>query len=95
MYSTGKLAEVPQIIDEYYNNEVTCYYDKNIKTIYLEKDYSDLLIILPSIFVGIMLIIGVCICYYNRKTSNNSKVVAVEVVPIEEVIINENFVREI
>ena len=91
MYATGKLTEVPGIIDEYYNNEVTCYYDNNIKTIFLEKDYSDLLIILPSIFVGIMVIIGICICYYERKnTSNNSKVVAVE-----EVIINDKFVREV
>lgn len=65
-YSIGKLNEVQGIVDKYDNNEVNCYYDEGINTIYLDKDYNDLLIILPSIFLGIMLLIG---CYIYCKYS--------------------------
>ena len=77
MYATGKLSEVPGIVDEYYNSEVKCYYDGGITNIYLEKDYSDLLIILPSIFVGIMVCIGIC-SVYEYKRQKPAKVVAIE-----------------
>lgn len=76
-YATGKLSEISEIVNEYYNNEVKCYYDKDIKTIYLEKDYSDLLIILPSIFLGIMVCIGIYLLY-KHKRKKSAKVVVLE-----------------
>ena len=76
-YATEKLSEVQGIVNEYYNNEVTCYYDKDITKIYLDKDYSDLLIILPSIFVGIMMCIGICILY-EHKRKKPAKVLVLE-----------------
>lgn len=72
IYATRKLSQVPGIVDKYYNNEVKCYYDKDIRTIYLDKDYNDFLIILPSIFLGLMICIGIC-CYYFDKRKNNTK----------------------
>ena len=70
-YATGKLSEVPGIVEEYNkNNEVTCYYDERISRIFLEKSYNIYQVVVPSIFLGIMLIIGL-VYYYQLNYNNN------------------------
>lgn len=66
-YAVDKLSSVQYILEKYENNVVTCYYNEDITTIFLDKDYNDLLIILPSIFLGLIIIIGLFIYYFDKK----------------------------
>lgn len=77
-YAVGKLAEIPSILEKYENNVVTCYYDEGINKIFLDKDYNDLLIILPSTFLGVMILIGLYIYYLDKKKKKNIVVTSIE-----------------
>ena len=68
-YTVQKMEEAQSIMQQYLDQNVTCYVNNDASQIYLYKSYKFTLIIMFAIFILMLIFCGGCYCYSNYKNN--------------------------